>query len=257
MKNARIAILFIMSAFCSCQKVIKVNLNSAAPRYVVAGNVTDQPGPYTINITKTIDFSQDNTFPGVSGATVFITDSNNNITDTLTEGSAGNYLTHTLVGVPGHTYHLDIAVGGNIFVCSSTMPQPVLLDSVRTQKSSFGKNIDVVPYYKDPVATGNNYHLTLKVKDSVSTEIYIHNDDLINGNEVANTLFNNIDVKTGDSITVELQCTDHKVNQYYDNLQQTIQQNSATPANPQSNITGGALGYFSAHTVDRKTIVAQ
>jgi hypothetical protein len=32
--------------------------------------------------------------------------------------------------------------------------------------------------------------------------------------------------------------------------------NIATPANPVTNITGGVLGYFSAQTTNRKTVVA-
>ncbi len=33
--------------------------------------------------------------------------------------------------------------------------------------------------------------------------------------------------------------------------------NSASPANPVTNIKGGALGYFSAHTLQTKTVVVQ
>ena len=249
--------LFLMVAFCSCQKVIHLNLPSTTPVYVVVGNITDQPGPYNISITKTVAFDQDNVFPTVSGATVYITDAAASVTDTLTEVIPGNYQTHTITGMPGHTYKLSISANGNTFSSSSTMPQSIGLDSLYTQKAVIGTNTDIVPLYKDPAGTGNYYHLVLTVADSVSQNVYIHDDEVIDGNEVQSTLRNDIKVNTGDAITVELQCIDKPVFTYYKDLQQTIQQNSATPANPESNITGGCLGYFSAHTVRRKTIIAQ
>ncbi len=258
MKPYKIAsFLFLMMAFCSCQKVIHLNLGTSTSRYVIVGNVTDQPGPYTISITKSINFDQDNVFPAVSGASVYITDSTAGITDTLTEVTPGNYQTHTIAGVSGHVYHLGVLVNGNSFASSSIMPQPVGLDSIYTQAAVFGNNTDVVPLYRDPVGTGNYYHLVLTVQDSVSQEIYIHDDEATDGNEVQSALRNDIKVNSGNAITVELQCIDHGVFQYFKDLQQTIQQNSATPANPESNITGGSLGYFSAHTVRKKTIIAQ
>jgi hypothetical protein len=251
-----IAILFLMSAFCSCQKVIHLNLGSATSQYVIVGNITDQPGPYTISITKSVNFEQDNVFPSVSGAKVYITDSTANFTDTLTEITPGNYQTHMLAGVPGHTYRLSVLSNDKIYTSSSAMPQPIALDSVYTQPAPFGSNINVVPMYKDPPGIGNYYNLILTIGDSVSQSIYIHDDEVADGNEVQFTLRNDIKVKHGDPVTVELQCTDRGVFKYYQSLQQTIQQNSATPANPQSNIVGGCLGYFSAHTVRRRTVLA-
>jgi len=247
-------ICLLVITFCSCQKVINVNLGSTPPAYVVVGNITDQPGPYTVTITKSVNFDQDNVFPGVHGATVYITDVTAGLTDTLSEFVTGMYQTHILTGTPGHVYKMNIITSNQNFTATSTMPQPVALDSVYTQTSIFGGDTDVVPMYKDPVGLGNFYHLLLTIEDSVSTEIYLHNDEISDGEEVKQPLRNNIKVLPGNTITVELQCIDSGVYQYYNNLQQTEQQNSATPANPQSNVKGGALGYFSAHTVRKKSI---
>jgi hypothetical protein len=48
---------------------------------------------------------------------------------------------------------------------------------------------------------------------------------------------------------------DKNVYQYFYELQQLLQANpfnEATPSNPDTNLTGGALGYFSAHTIETK-----
>lgn len=250
--------LLVITTFSSCQKVIKINLNGSSPKFVIIGNVTDEPGPYTIKITKSVNFDQDNVFPGVHNAVVYITDQTLNITDTLSEISGGNYQTHFLSGVSGHTYQLYVTSDNNVFTSSSIMPARVPLDSIYTQKSLFGSGTDVVPIYKDPVGVGNQYHIILKIKDSISSvAVYIHDDALQDGNLVSEALMNSIDIHSGDSVMVELQCIDKNVFQYYTDLSATIQQNSAAPSNPQSNITGGALGYFSAHTSSRKSIIAQ
>ena len=56
-----------------------------------------------------------------------------------------------------------------------------------------------------------------------------------------------------------MQNIDPVVYKYWFSLSQnaTGETQSASPANPVSNIKGGALGYFSAHTISTKSIIAQ
>jgi len=253
------AFLLLLS-FSSCQKVIKVNLNNAASQYVIEANVTDQPGPYTVTITKSVNFDQDNTYPTVSGATVVITDNTANVTDTLKEATPGNYNTSILTGVSGHKYSLYVNAASNVFVSSSTMPMAVSLDSLYTQLSSFRGDHHVVPVYTDPVAKGNNYHFVEVKNDSVVSATYIRNDNLVNGRQITQPLSGGdggSPVNTGDLVVVYLECIDSAVYQYFYGLQQSGNANSASPANPVSNITGGCLGYFSAHTSSAKSVVVQ
>src|ERR1700741_647325 len=114
MKRVYIKWTFILTMVLmySCTKVIQVNLNDAAPQTVIEGNITDSAGPYTVQITRTVNFSDANVFPAVSGALVSITDTNTSVVDTLTETSPGIYTTHVLQGVPGHTYDLYVAAAG-------------------------------------------------------------------------------------------------------------------------------------------------
>ncbi len=252
------AILLTLLTLASCQKVVKVNLNNATPQYVIEANVTDQPGPYTVTITKSVNFDQDNTYPTVSGATVVITDNTAGIIDTLKGTSPGNYTTHLLAGVSGHTYSLYVNAASSIFTGSSTMPAAISLDSLYTQSSSFrADDYQVVPVYTDPIAKGNNYHFVEIKNDSVVSAIYIRNDNLVNGRAVAQPLNGGGGSKVipGDVVVVYLECIDSAVYQYYYGLQQSENANSASPANPVSNITGGCLGYFSAHTSSAQSVV--
>ena len=67
-----LSICFLLICLAGCQKVIDVNLNSTSAKYVIVGKITDQPGDCQVSITRTKDFSEDNQFPGVSGATVTV-----------------------------------------------------------------------------------------------------------------------------------------------------------------------------------------
>ncbi len=247
--------IMLLASFCSCQKVIKVNLNDAAAKNVIEANVTDQPGPYLVSITRSVNFDQDNVFPAVSGATVVITDQTAGLADTLKEVTPGNYQTSILKGTPGHIYSLYVNASSQVYTASSTMPQPVPLDSLYTGKSAFSGNIDIIPQYTDPIAKGNYYHFLVSRNDTASDNISIRNDDLVNGQTISQPVGAGGKLVPGENVTVSLQCIDSAIYQYYYSLAQTEDQNSATPANPLTNIKGGALGYFSAHTVSTKSII--
>ncbi len=252
--------LLALSASTSCQKVITLNLQNVASKYVIEANVTDQPGPYTVTITKSVSFTQDNIYPTVSGAIVVIKDVTANATDTLKETTPGNYVTQTLVGVPMHQYSLYVNAANNIFTASNIMPQHVTMDTLYAQLSGFrGNNYEVVPVYSDPTPFGNYYHFVEVKNDTVMPSIYIRNDELINGRLINTPLGGGGNggsrIAPGDIVNIYLECIDSAIYQYYYGLQQSENQNSSSPANPISNISGGCLGYFSAHTSSYGTIV--
>ena len=247
----------------SCEKVIDIKLNDAAKKYVIEGNISNEPGQCMVSITQTKNFSENNDFPGISGATVTITDNGGTVIP-LTETSSGNYSTSVLNGAPGHVYALNVVIGGQSFTAGSTMPSPVNLDSIFVEdKILFGDSTKTVHVnYKDPAAKGNAYHF-IQYKNNVREKaVFVTNDDYTNGNAISTQLrtFDNSDddnkLRTGDSVKVIMECIDTPVYQYWFSIDAaTGQSNNATPANPVSNITGGALGYFSAHTTQSKTML--
>ena len=246
----------LLITFTSCRKVINVKLNSASSQYVIIGNVTNMAGPYSVSITKTIDFQLDNNFPAVSGAVVIITDATIGNSDTLQESAPGIYNTSILTGQEGHTYNLYIKVENEIFTASSTMPAMVPLDSLYQEPATFGDGVSIVPVYRDPAGVKNYYHTVQFINNKQSKEIFLRSDILTDGQVVSRPLDLGTDtaMHTGDNVRIELQAVDSAIYQYYRNLVATINQNSAAPANPQTNITGAKLGYFSAHAISASTI---
>lgn len=245
----------------SCRKVIKIDLNSGDPKFVIEAVVTNSIGTHTVQITTTKNFDQDNNFEGVTGANVSISDNAGNV-ETLIMASPGVYQTTTLTGVPGRTYYLNVDINGEKFNSICTMPNAVNLDTTFVfDFTDFGDTIKIVnAMYFDPAGITNYYKHNLIVNGKRTKSINISNDQATDGSLTNRGIFyreNGKFLKAGDSVTVEMLCIEKAVHLYFFSLNQTISQSAAAPANPVSNIEGSALGYFSAHTFQKKFFVVQ
>lgn len=260
MKVLTYIFIFCAVTLYACQKVVNIDLKDADKKYVIEGIINDGPGPYTIKISQTKIFSDDNNFPTISGAQVIISD-NTGITDTLKETSSGNYTTNRITGVQGRTYNLLVNVGGNTFSASSTMPAKVNLDSIYiTTLAFFGDNIKcIIPAFTDPKNEKNNYHFEQYKNGILDKTLYSQNDEFSDGKVNSRPLIMNESdsaFKANDIARLEMQCVDENVYNYWTSLEQSTGSGTA-PANPVTNIKGGALGYFSAHTSQTAQIVVK
>ena len=255
--------LILLQLLFSCTKVIEVKVPNSTPQIVITGEVIDQPGPYKVTISKSVNYASPNNFPTVSGALVSI--KGNGITDTLSEVTPGNYYTHTLLGRPGFSYSLFVSVLGNVYTATSIMPQPVPLDSIVFLNGRNPFAINAAAYFQDPVSSPN-YYLFIELahgrqfNDGRGTAVF---DDRLSNGRYVKLLINDdsTDINSGDLITMQMKCIDKPVYDYFNELIQLsgaggIGLSSPTPSNPTSNITGGALGYFSANTIRTKSRVA-
>lgn len=113
--------------------------------------------------------------------------------------------------------------------------------------------------YADPLAKENTYRFVLSVNNKIINQHFVQNDAVTNG--VVNTQRleadeNIVKLKPGDSITINMQCIDNRVALYYTTLAlmgDSGPGGGTTPNNPPTNISNGALGVFSAHTVQEKS----
>lgn len=249
--------------FYSCQKTVQLDLKTAPAQIVIQGEITDGPGPYTITINQSTAFYADNTFPPISGAVVKISD-DQGVTDSLTESTPGVYSTHAIQGSPGHTYTLSVTAQNKQYTGASTMPAPVILDSITFQHTSgFGSTrITAVPNYQDPAGIKNYYQFIEYINGKQFTKnIFVFDDRLSDGKYISRNLRTDSSYITiGDQLEVKMYCIDENVYNYFYQLDQSSGSGafdaSASPANPSSNINNGAYGYFSAHTVQSKKVTA-
>lgn len=253
--------LLLLLFFSSCEKVIDVKIDEADKKYVIEGNVFNTAAlPPEVKISQTKKFSDDNSFAGISGALVSIRE-NGGRPYSLNEVTKGVYQTTALKGAPGNTYQLSVTINGESYTASSTMPSAwVIIDSVSLFDIGFGRNTikTLMPSYQDPAGVGNSYRFIEYANGIPVKKIFVQNDDLSDGLVISRPLINpNGELKSGDSVRVDLLCIDPDVYKYWYSLDQaaTGDNQSATPTNPVSNIIGGALGYFSAQSISGIKIV--
>lgn len=256
-----VSALVILLMCASCEKVINVDLDESAKKYVIEGEVSNiAASANSVKISQTKNFEDENTFEGISGATVTI-QVNDGVIYTLPETATGVYTTTAFTGTPGSVYKLTVSLNGSVFTASSKMPaQIVLLDTLTVENLSLGDNVKTIqPDYKDPVGLGNSYRFIEYANGVQVKHVFVQNDEVSDGLQITTPLINmDGDLDAGDVVKVDMLCIDEAVYKYWYSLDQAATgDGSATPANPVSNISGGALGYFSAHSLTSKTIVVQ
>ena len=260
MKNI-ISIILITLVFTSCEKVIDVDHKDNQSRIIIEGNITNEDGPYFVKITRSISLEEAGPNPVINDAIVTISDNAGN-SETLTSQGNGMYRTNTLHGVEGRTYTLIVNTENQAYTGQSSMPQLVPFDSIKVEEIVvFGDTeYNLIPVYYDPFEKGNNYRFVLSVNDTLINQHFVQNDDIKNG--AVNSFMLEIDdddlkLVKGDSVSITMQCIDKNVGSYYTALAQmadTGPGGGTTPNNPPNNISNGALGIFSAHTVETKHV---
>lgn len=260
-------VLSLMSflVFSGCQKVINVDLNEAAPRIVIEGLINDRRGPYGVTITKSGSYFNQPVLPSVSNANVTITD-NAGTTETLREVGPGIYLTSKTRGTPGRTYTLKVISDNREYSGTSTMLSHVNIASLKLVRSElerfdFGGNnqneihMEIHCLFKDPDEK-NYYRIKVFKNDSINTQSYrLYDDQYTNGRE---TELRVTRAEAGATFRIELLSIDKQTYAYYRTLEDLLFTNpffGSTPANPDNNLSNGALGYFGAVAISSKTII--
>jgi hypothetical protein len=261
MKKILFLISFCATILVGCDKEINLVLDENKPLLVIDGSITDLAGPYFVQLSLSTPISTTTSIVGVNNARVIITDQLG-VKDSLVPVINGLYKTQKIRGIEGGTYNLEVLVDQKKYTASATMPQKVNLDSLRINTFPINGEIrySVIPVYSDPIFLGNSYRFIQKINDSLDQTFHVFNDNLNNGKVNQRPLRGGDDllkIKPKDKVLVEMQCISNTSYLYYYslNLQSGAGPGGGTaPSNPPSNVVGGALGIFSAHTVQQKSI---
>lgn len=268
----------------SCEKVIKVDLNSEDPKLVVEASVIADSTIHTVKLTQSINFDQDIAAPVVSDAKITITDVNdasfaNYTFDVLSQ----TYKSSSFLAKEGHTYKLTIVSAGKTYTSINTIPKRVTLDSLKIAEYPFGPQTiySLVPLRKDPPGITNYYLFRLKKNGKLINGIYTEDDQGLDGQLTLKPIFTpnndytpdttinkvrkfkwkeNGVLSVLDSVEAEVQmsCISEKTYRFFFSLSLNGGgQQSATPSNPDSMFEGGALGYFSTETRQIKTLTVK
>ncbi len=126
-------ILFSTLLFYSCDEVINPELEEASPVLVIDAWLNNAPGAQQIFITRSQPYFESVLPPGVSGATVRVSDENGKIY-TFSESKPGVYVWvpvgNEVFGEVGLKYDLTVQVGTETFVSEARMGRVPAIDSI-------------------------------------------------------------------------------------------------------------------------------
>ena len=256
-------IILLLVSVTSCQKVIELDLNESEPLIVIEGVVNKDSLVHTIYISQSKKFSSNNVFTKVEDAIVTLSDDLNNV-EILIMDSPGVYKSSTILGQEGRTYTLKVQLGEEIFTSTSVMPSQVEFLDILFIPDEFtgGGSKIAIPSRLDPIGVSNSYKFDVSVsrfKDNKGwirdSAIIIQNDEFSDGLYSQQPIFGTLgSFMPKDTCRITMMNIDGNVYKYFYSLSLNTG-GAATPANPISNISNGALGYFSAQTIQTLEVV--
>jgi len=274
MKNIKILTIFLSFVILSsCQKVIDVKIDQGATQLSVDGEITDQFGPYTIMLTKTQNYFNNNPALGVKGAIVIINDSDG-IVDTLKEISEGKYQTNKLLGKIGNKYNLYVkSAEFGEYSAQTEIRRAFKFDTIYSKYEeddfSFKKQMqyDVRYSYTDNKGLGDAIRVKYYINDTLQNkpdDLEFHSDENVDGNQIKDLRVNRKALKVNDKVTIKLLSITHDYFQFLTELEKQINNGglfSNPPANVRTNILNKdpngikATGYFRGISLRLKDVV--
>lgn len=255
-------ILLIFVALISCQKEIDVDLNDADPKVVIEANYIGTDSLVRVRVTQTSSYFDSNPSPVIDNAVVSIVDQFGVATPIPSIGNGYYELTNY---IPNYNtiYTLNVQTADlTLYTAQCFLPSPVQLQPIVEQYfppgifSGDGGYVTLIRF-NDPADTVNFFGAIQGKngiwEDSLSS-LLVQDDVLTDGNFVERPLFNII-YQSGDTAMMELRSIDERIYNYITQAQGADDPNSAAPGNPTSNWNNDALGYFSAYSYSRQTLV--
>ncbi|MEY4926567.1 MAG: hypothetical protein RI894_1003 [Bacteroidota bacterium] len=245
-------------SFTSCQKVIDVDLNTAAPQYVIEGFLHAGTDTFKVHIAQTSSYFAAENASTINAATVTLLQDNGSPISLQSIGN-GNYIAPNYTAQSDHNYTLKVVDNGKTFIAAAYMPRLVRPDTVEVSTPSFvppnpggggsnsKKTYVVISRYKDPAGVANYYQVRLSPESNGGrSTYYLANDKNVDGAPNSITIVGSYLPNT--PATLEFICLDKSTYNYFNQLEEIIgrSSNSVSPANPDNNWSNGALGYFGA-----------
>ncbi len=272
------SISLLLAVLTSCladDEEISVKTNDTGQKPVIEAELsTDSLQTYT-KLTWLSSIDNVKASQPIHNGLVTLKDSNTNHTDTLLESSQapGKYVKSRLKAIEGHTYLLTVSIDSKTYTARSKVGSKFLLSKLRYESLlandllgslginlwSLGGDIDTTSRYFTCYVTGDSYNSLQNSNYSARMILNIDgkryykalNNEVRTSyvdDEVITTLIPDSVLKNVKVVSVEIQAFDKSIYNYLSEIDNATNNTQAAPTNPPSNISGGALGYFFAHT---------
>jgi hypothetical protein len=256
----------------SCEDVIDVDLNTTAPKLVIDASIKWQKG--TIGNEQTIKLSTttgyyENTIPAVTGAIVFITDSNSIQYDFNEDIGTGNYICTNFNPIIDETYVLTVIHDGQTYTATETLISSPTIDSVaQNNEGGFtGEDIEVKFFFQDNGLQDNFYLIQFNTSFLSLPEYDVVDDEFFQGNQMFGLYFNE-DLEATNELTFTLHGISERYYNYMNVLLGVAGNNGGSPFQTppatvrgnivnQTNFDNYALGYFRLSEIDTMSYTVQ
>ncbi len=245
-----------------CEKVIDVDLNESEPALVIEGNLSQNEGTLEVKISNTASYFSNQPMPKVEEASVMLTNGPGfQLQAEQTE--PGLYRLDDLPVNFNSVYRLTVKMDGQEYTGVSTLNPLVKIDSIayeyQQEQIFFEGGYRVLLYFTDPGEEENYYRVKLYKNGERFDEVddlIIFDDSSLDGKSIQVRLRGQL-FEPQDTVKVELLSIDYNAWEYFSSLREVANLNpgSPSPANPLSNLSNGALGYFSAWTSSTRELI--
>lgn len=268
MKKLVFLIVILTSVlFTSCEEVVDVDLDTAAPKLVIEAAINWEKGTagneQTIRLTTTTGYFE-NVIPTVSNAIIYIENSKKERFNFIEIKKTGQYACSNFTPVIDEQYTLTVISRGNRYIGTETLKSiaPITRIDQNNEGGFTGKDIEIKAFYNDPADTDNFYLYKYLYPNKVKSIYYVDEDKFFNGNEFF-SLSDDEDLQIGN----EIEITHYGISkQYYNymsilvsiagsNIGGPFQSPPATVKGNMVNVTNKdsyPLGYFSLSETSTK-----
>lgn len=230
----------------SCEEVIHVDLNTSEPRYVIEADLLSGIERQTIRVTQTVAFDNEEPSKPIDHAYVQVESSTGHIYSFYSIGN-GYYVNERFNPRAKLSYQLLVRVDEQDFQSVERMHDFVHVDSVGIIEENIFKktHYSVLLKFHEPAEEENYYKYSVSVNGTPFRFLQVQSDKYNNGLYITHQLMDYRDpFELGDSLVIRRQSVSQAVFKYWNEIQR-MNPTSAAPSNPTSNISNGALGYFS------------
>ncbi|MBS7230876.1 DUF4249 domain-containing protein [Flavobacterium psychroterrae] len=268
MKKATLLIVLFISIFVtSCEEVVDVDLDTAPPKLVIEAAINWQKGTtgnqQTIKLSTTTGYFE-NVIPTVSGATVFIQNSQNEHFNFTEIPKTGRYVCTNFKPVIDETYILTVISNGITYNATEMMKPvaPITRIEQNDEGGITGDEIEVRAFYNDPPDVDNFYLYKYVYSNKITSTYYVSEDKFFQGNEYFSSSDDD-DLKIGDEVEITHYGISKQYYNYMSILVSIAGNNSGGPfQSPPATVKGNImnitnkenypLGYFSLSEIDIK-----
>ncbi|MBL4651714.1 MAG: DUF4249 domain-containing protein [Flavobacteriales bacterium] len=260
---------FIIILASSCTEIIEFDVGESDPILAVDAEITTERKAHRVKLNYSTSVFDDENPPLVTGASVIIEDDVH--LHILTEVEPGIYETlDTVRGYEGRDYNLTILADDNTYTATETL-KPVgeiecaFLLKGDTSSLFFGDEYIVLMSAQEPEGLGdyylwNYYEDGVLISDTIGEKFY-GDDEFVDGTNFNGVLVVLIDTEKVDPVNKTMMLEMKSISEgYYDYLLALQLEKfrgspfDGPPANPPTNLSNGAVGFFRATDVSQKNM---